>query len=225
MSENTDSSTTTRRPLVIGSLVVAAVAVITVVAVILGSSGASNPATAPSTHTTTPNSTEANIASLSVARSALYVNKNPNHHVTAKDVTTAARPDKGALVIVHNYGTVKSDRSLIQFQWYFGGPLYLVCVDEPATRNDGTPSVVTCPPQDQLITPVKVTTPTTPPLPLGKRTPPAKGPHVPAPPSARHPVTVRPRPGSTTSTTLARHTTTTVKSTTTTVKSTTVKHK
>jgi hypothetical protein len=82
-------------------------------------------------------------ASLSVARAALYVAASPHAQVTASDITKAAKPDKGTLVVLRNLGTLPG--RVLAFEWKLDPKKPVVdCVAEPTTRL-GTPTIVVCP--------------------------------------------------------------------------------
>lgn len=141
-------------------------AVIVVVAIVLAVtlSGSSGPGKhgGTTTTTTTPKRThttsqQAVIASLSVARAALYENPNAKATVNAHDITLAAAPDRGTLVVVKNLGSIASSPQMVAFQWDFGGAPILTCVNVPSTRS-GTATEATCPNDVHTVT-VATTTP------------------------------------------------------------------
>ncbi len=113
-----------------------------------GGSSTSAGVTLPTAPAAQTNATTANIASLSIARAALYL--HPKARVTGADVIAAAKTDHGTVMITHNYGTVKANRSLIQYRWDFGGAPILVCVYEPSSLSAGAPYIIQCPPKSQL---------------------------------------------------------------------------
>ena len=127
---------------------VGALVVIVVIAVVLGMGGGGGGSKSTSS-TTVPTMThtvsqQAVIASLSVARAALYNTATPKTAVSAKDVTAAALPDKGTLIVLKNLGEIPGYSNVVAFQWNFGGAPILTCVQLPKTRA-GAVAKVDCP--------------------------------------------------------------------------------
>jgi hypothetical protein len=137
-----------KKPRVYWSIV--GVVIVVVVILVLALSGSSGPGKKGSTTTTTApkrthtTSQQAVIASLSVARAALYENSNAKATVDAHDITLAAAPDRGTLIVVKNLGEISSSPQMVAFQWDFGGAPILTCVNVPSTRS-GTATEATCP--------------------------------------------------------------------------------
>jgi hypothetical protein len=138
---------TTRGKIISGIAVLVVIVIILVI--VLGSSSppkghvTTTTASIPTrTHTTAQ---QAVIASLSVARAALYHTKTATTTVTASDISWAALPDKGTLIVVKNLGDIPGAANTVAFQWDFGPTaVSLVCVTIPTNRS-GTPATVTCP--------------------------------------------------------------------------------
>jgi hypothetical protein len=150
-----------KKPAVYWSLI--GVAVVVIVVLVVALSGSSGPGKSSGTTTTTApvrthtTQQQAVIASLSVARAALYENTNAKAPVTAKDVVLAAAPDRGTLIVIKNLGEIASSPQMVAFQWNFGGAPILTCVNVPTDRS-GTATEATCP---KGISTVSVTTTTT----------------------------------------------------------------
>jgi hypothetical protein len=125
-----------------GALMALVAVVALALILVLTISSSSKPTTAVPNHpsmTVAPkegssNTQQAVIVSLSVAFHALYTSSDPRAHVTAADVLTAARPDKGTLVVLKNLSAMPSARSSIALEWKFGGSPVVVCVYLPTTR-------------------------------------------------------------------------------------------
>jgi hypothetical protein len=137
-----------KKPSVYGSIIGVVIVIDIILAVTL--SGSSGPGGHGATTTTAPpkrthtTQQQAVIASLSVARAALYENSNAKAKVSAHDITLAAAPDRGTLIVVKNLGDIASSPQMVAFQWNFGGAPILTCVNVPSTRS-GTATEATCP--------------------------------------------------------------------------------
>jgi hypothetical protein len=147
-NSNKTEAATARRNLYI---FIAAVAVLAGLLAILTSNSPSGTSPTPSTVPASPTTTttiavtatpqeEATIASLSVAREATYYPASPTAEVTAADITRAAAPDKGTLIVVDNIGALPNYPRLVVFKWKFGGIPVNACVTIPRTR-DLTPPI------------------------------------------------------------------------------------
>lgn len=145
--------------------VVGLVIVVLGVALALGGGGKGSTSSTTSTqpvmtHTV---SQQAVIASLSVARAALYNTPSKDAKVTAKDVSAAALPDKGTLIVLKNLGEIPGYSNYVAFQWDFGGAPLLVCVQLPQTRA-GAVAKVDCPSGIRTVKPPTHVTATTKPI-------------------------------------------------------------